>query len=156
MFSKTLFLNLLNTNNFFNCNSHKRYRHIRLRLELSQLREKFKFIFRIRLEPFCSRGSDIELTSYFLLDCFIFNDIRHNRNTLNNTDCKVLDLINSSLKQTVLFVRASFDIKTKTLIFNATIDYFYPLKESSNFFSTECFFICNHLIHLMLDLSQKT
>ena len=50
----------------------------RLRLELSHLREhKFKYNFKNCLNPLCSCGSSIELTSHFLLYCPIFNDKRY-------------------------------------------------------------------------------
>ena len=74
--------------------NHKGIRIIRgLRLGLSHLREhKFKHNFQDGLNPICSCGLDIELTSHFLLHCPIFNDERY---TLYKIDCRLLELTNS-------------------------------------------------------------
>ena len=66
-------------NSFFNCCNLKGIRLItRLRLELSHLREhKFKYNFQNCLNPLCSCGSSIELTSHFLPHCPIFHDKIH-------------------------------------------------------------------------------
>ena len=113
-------------NNFFNCCSLKGIKLIRrLRLELSHLLEhKFKYNFQNCLNPLCSCGSSIELTSHFLLHCPIFHDKRHTLlTTLNNIDCKILESADSYLTQTLLFGCTSFDSETNTLVLNAAIDY---------------------------------
>ena len=42
--------------------------------------------------------------------------------TLNNTDCYILESINSTLTETVLFSTSLFDMETNTLTVNAAID----------------------------------
>ena len=79
VFSKIIFLNLLDPNQTFNCCNLKEIRLItRFRLVLSHLREhKFKYNFQNYLNPLCSCGSNIESTSHFLLHCSILHDKRH-------------------------------------------------------------------------------
>ena len=91
---------------------------------MSHLREhKFKHNFQDCLNPICSCGLDIESTSHFLLHCATFNDERYTLlSTLNNIDCKLLELTKSSLSQTLLY--AHYLIKKKNIrILNATIEY---------------------------------
>ena len=112
--------------NVFNCNNYKGIRLItRLRVGMSHLREhKFKHNFQDCLNPVCSCGLDIESTSYFL-HCPTINDERYTLlSTLNNTDCKLLELAKSSLSQTLLYGNTSF-AKKKTRHLNATIEYIF-------------------------------
>ena len=70
---------------------------------MSHLREqKFKHNFQDCLNLICSCGLDIESTSHFLLHCPTFNDERYTLlSTLNNIDCKLLELTKSTLSQTL-------------------------------------------------------
>ena len=49
-------------------------------------------------------------------------------NTIRNIDCKLLEITNSSLTQTLLYGNPSFDIITNSLILNATIDFILSTK----------------------------
>ena len=82
---------------------------------MSRLREhKFKHNFQDHLNPICSCGLDIKFTSYFLLHCPTFNDERYTLlSTLNNIDCKLLELTKSSLSQTLLYGNTLFDKEKK-------------------------------------------
>ena len=92
---------------------------------MSHLREhKFKHNFQDCLNPICSCGLDIESTSHFLLHCPTFNDEPYTLlSTLNNTDCKLLELTKSSLSQTLLYGNTLCDKEKNTLIVNASIEY---------------------------------
>ena len=92
---------------------------------MSRLREhKFKHNFQDHLNPICSCGLDIKFTSYFLLHCPTFNDERYTLlSTLNNIDCKLLELTKSSLSQTLLYGNTLFDKEKNTRILNATSEY---------------------------------
>ena len=91
---------------------------------MSHLREhKFKHNFQDCLNPICSCGLDIEPTSHFILHCPTFNDERCTLlSTLNNIDCKLLELTKSSLSQTLLYGNTLFDKEKNTRILNATIE----------------------------------
>ena len=89
---------------------------------------KFKYNFQICLIPLCSCGSSIASTSHFLLQCPIFHDKRHAPlGTLNSIDCKILESIDSNLKQTLLYGCTSFDsfgcTSFDSFVLTATIDY---------------------------------
>ena len=104
---------------------------------MSHLREhKFKHNFQDCLNPICSCGLDIESTSHFLLHCPTFNGEQCTvLSILNKIYCELLELTNSSLPQTLLCGNTLFvkELKNKTLILNATIEY-YPLKDSMGLF----------------------
>ena len=120
-------------NNVFNCNNHKGIRLItRLRVGMSHLREhKFKHNFQDCLNPICSCGLDIESTSHFLLHCPTFNDERYTLlSTLNNIDCKLLELTKSSLSQTLLYGNTLFDQEKKHAFLTQQLNIFYLLKDS--------------------------
>ena len=87
------------------------------------------------LNPICSCVLDIESTSHFFLHCSTFNDDRCTfLSTLNKTDCKLLELTNSSLSQTPLYENTPlFLIKKKTLILNASIEYILFTKKPETF-----------------------
>ena len=99
VFSKTIFLNLLDPpSSFFNCGHLKGIRLItRLCLEFSHLsKHKIKCNFQNCLNPLCSCDSSFECTSYFLLNCPIYNDKRDTiMTTLNDIDSKILESTNS-------------------------------------------------------------
>ena len=97
----------------------------RLRLGLSHLREhKFKHSFQDSLNPLCKCGAEVESTSHFLLHCPIYNNDRSSLlSTIRNIDCKLLEITDFSLTQTLLYGNPSFDINTNSLILNATIDF---------------------------------
>ena len=82
---------------------------------MGHLREhNFKHNFQDCLNPVCSCGLDIESTSYFL-HCPIFNDERCTLlSTLNNIDCKLIELAKSSLSQTLLYGSILFDKEKNT------------------------------------------
>ena len=85
---------------------------------------KFKHNFQDCLNSIFSCGLDIECTSHFLLHCPTFNDERYTLlSTLNNIDCKLLELTKSSLSQTLLYGNTLFDKEKNTRILNATIEY---------------------------------
>ena len=93
--------------NVFNCNNYKSIRlTMRLRVGMSHLCEhKFKHNFQNCLNPICSCGLDIESTSQFLLHCPTFNDERYTLlSTLTKIDCKLVELTNSSLSQTLFVI----------------------------------------------------
>ena len=92
---------------------------------MNHLREhKCKHNFEDCLNPICSCGLDIEPTSHFLLHCPTFNDERYTLlNTLNNVDCKLLELTKPSLLPTLLYGNTLFDEEKNTRILNATIEY---------------------------------
>ena len=110
---------------FFNCHNPKGIKFItRLRLGLSHLREhKFKHSFQDSLNPFCSRGLDIESTAHFLLHCPTHITERHTLlSTIENIDNNLLDLYEPVLIRTFLFGSNSFDADANTNILNTTID----------------------------------
>ena len=124
----------------------------RLCLVLSHLREhKFKHSFQDSLSPLCKCGAEVESTSHFLLHCPIYNNDRSSLlSTIRNIDCKLLEITDSSLTQTLLYGNPSFGIITISLILNATIDFISSTKrfeealfeEIVNVFSI-CFLIIN-------------
>ena len=90
----------------------------------SHLREhKFKHNFQECLNPVWSFGLDIESTSHFLLHCPTFNEERYTLlSTLNNIDCRLLELTKSSLSQTLLYGNTLFDKEKNTRILNSTTE----------------------------------
>ena len=101
-----------------------------LRLDLSHLREhKFKYSFQDLLNPLYKCSAEIESTSHFLLHCPIYNNEQSSLlNTIRNIDCKLLEITDSSLTQTLLYGNPSFDIITNSLFLNATIDFILSTK----------------------------
>ena len=97
---------------------------------MSHLREqKFKHYFQDCLNPICSCGLDIKSTSHFLLHYPTFNDERYTLlSTLNNIDCKLLELNKSSLSQTVLHGNTLFYQEKNKRILNATTKYILSFK----------------------------
>ena len=82
-------------NSLFNCHNPKGIKFITgLRLGLSHLREhKFKHSFQDSLNPFCSRGLDIESTAHFLLHCPThITERRTLLSTIENIDNNLLNL----------------------------------------------------------------
>ena len=111
-------------NSVFECHNPQGIKFLtRLRLGLSHLREhKFKHSFQDLLNPF-------ESASHFLLRCPIYDNDRSSLlSTIRNIDCKLLEITNSSLTQTLLYGNPSFDIITNSLILNATIDFILSSK----------------------------
>ena len=84
---------------------------MRLRVGMSHLRKhKFKCNFQDDLNPICRCGLDIESTSHIFLHCPTVNDEQYTLlNTLNKTDCKLLELTKSSLPQCLLYGNKLFD-----------------------------------------------
>ena len=118
--------------NVFNCNNHKGIRLImQLPIGKSHLHEhKFKHNFADCLNPVCSCRLDIESTSNFLLHCPTFNDEQYT--LLNKIDCKLLELTNSSLLETLLYGNILFDKEKRTLILNAAMEYILFTKRFEN------------------------
>ena len=74
----------------------------------------------------CRCGLDIKSTLHFLLLLHdpIFQDERYILlSTWNNTDCRILELTNSSLSRTLLYDTTLFDKEKNTLILKAIIEY---------------------------------
>ena len=74
----------------------------------------------------CRCGLDIKSTLHFLLllHDLIFHDERYILlSTWNNTDCRILELTNSSLSRTLLYDSTLFDKEKNTLILKAIIEY---------------------------------
>ena len=88
----------------------------RLRLGLSDLREhQFNHSFQDSLNPLCKCSAEVESTSHFLLHCPIYNNDRSSLlSTIRNSDCKLLEITDSSLTQTLLYGNPSFDIITNS------------------------------------------
>ena len=92
---------------------------------------KFKHNFQDCLNPICSCGFDIESTAHFLLHCRKFNDERYTLlSTLNNINCKLLELTKSSLSQTLLYGNTFLIKKTTHTFLTQQLNIFYPLKDS--------------------------
>ena len=53
----------------------------------------------------------------------MYRNVTLDLNGLNNTDCKMLESIDSFLTRTLLFGSTTFDIETNTLLVNTIIDY---------------------------------
>ena len=98
---------------------------------MNHLREhKCKHNFEDCLNPICSCGLDIEPTSHFLLHCPTFNDERYTLlSTLNNIDCKLLELTKPSLLPT-FYMATHYLIKKKTHASSTQqLNIFYLLKD---------------------------
>ena len=97
---KNSILNLITAfpGNSFDCDNHKDFGLItQLHVGLNHLREhKFKHNFGDSLNPVCSCGVDIKSTLHFVQRYALVN-------TLNKIDCKLLELMNSSLSHTLLY-----------------------------------------------------
>ena len=111
--------------NVFNYDNHKSPPHV----GMSHLFEhNFKHNFQDCLNSICDCRLDIESTSHFLLHCPTVNDERYT--LLNKIDCKLLELTTLLYYklQTMFYENTLFDKEKNTLIFNATMNIFYPLK----------------------------
>ena len=92
----------------------------RLRLGLSL---KFNHNFQNCINLLCFCGMDIESTYHFFLYWTLFNEKRITlMSTLSSIDCKLIEMNESSLTETLLFGNSLFDLK-KSLALNASIDY---------------------------------
>ena len=143
----------LKPNSFFNCCNLKDIRLTTRRcLELRiYLSKNLRKIFQHSLNPLCSCGSNFESSYHVLLYClycFIFSDKMHTlMSTLNNIDCKILESTDSCLTQTFSYCCTSCYKETKTLVFNATINYILSterfkellFQKKSLFFNMQCF-----------------
>ena len=113
-------------NNVFNCYNCKEMKHLtRLRLDSSHLREhKFKHNFQDTLNPFCSRGLDVEANTHFHLYCPLLTNRRCTLlSTVNDIDSSLTNTNDSMLTHILLFGKASLDISANTPILNATMNY---------------------------------
>ena len=85
-----------------------------LRVGISHLRgHKFKHSFQDTLNPICSCGFDVESTFHYILHCSMYNDERYTLlSTIKNFDCRLLDVTDTVLIETVLFGNCSIDAHT--------------------------------------------
>ena len=118
-------------NSVFECHNPQGVKFlIRHRLGLGHPSEQiFKHSFQDLLNPLRKCGAEVESASHFLLHCPIYNNDRSSLlSTIRNIDCKLLEITDSSLTQTLLYGNPSFDIITNSLILNATIDFVLSTK----------------------------
>ena len=87
----------------------------RLHLGLSRLCEhKFNRNFQNCINPLCSCAMDNKSTSRFFLHCPLFDDkIITLLNTLNKSDCKLIETNEFFLIETLLIGNSFFDLKKK-------------------------------------------
>ena len=125
--SKTILKSIRSSpNGVFKCHNPQGIKFLtKLCLGLSDLREhKFKHSFQDSLSPLCKYSIEVESTLHFLLRCLVYNsNLSSLLSTIRNIDCKLLENIDSSLTQKVLYGNPSLDIITNSLILNATIDF---------------------------------
>ena len=90
----------------------------RICLGLSRLREhKFSHNFQNCINPLCSCAVDIKSTSHFFIHCPLFDDKTITLlSTLNKTDCKLIETIESFLIKTLLFGNSMFDLRKKNTL----------------------------------------
>ena len=90
---------------------------------MSRLREhKFNHNFQNCINPLCSCGMDIKSMSLFFLP-YLYKRITLLR-TLNKIDCKLIEAMESSLTETLMFGNSLFDLKKNSLFLSyASIDY---------------------------------
>ena len=89
-------------NSVFECHNLQGIKFLtRLLLGLSHLREhKFQDL----LNPLCKCGAEVESTSHFLPHCLIYNnDWSSLLSTIRNTHCKLFEITDSSLTQTLIY-----------------------------------------------------
>ena len=113
-------------NSIFNCHNPKGVKLLtRLRLVLSHLRDhKFKHNFQDSLNPVCNCGTDVEITTHYLLHCPLFSDERLILiNNIRNIDSNILNLNDSKFSEVLLFGKSSFNNSKNTFIINTTIEY---------------------------------
>ena len=99
------------SNSIYNCHNPKGVKLItRLRLGLSHLTEhKFKHNFQDSINPLCICGHNIESITHYFLHCPLFVNKKSSFfSTLSILDCSLLDNVDSTLTQTLLFVNTSF------------------------------------------------
>ena len=116
------------TSFIFNCDNHKGI------ILITQLRAVESFAWAQTQAQFsrlfksnCSCGLDIESTLHFLLHCPALNDERYTLlSTLNKINCKLEELTNTSLLQTLSYGNTLFNKEKHTLIlYILDINYLY-------------------------------
>ena len=65
--------------------------------------------------------------------------------TIRNIDCKLLEISDSSLTQTLLYGNPSFNVITNSLILNATIDFILSTKRFEEALFKEIFNVFSYL-----------
>ena len=96
----------------------------------------FKNTFFTSINLICSCGVDIESTTLVFLCCSLFDDKRITLlSTLSKIECKLIQMIESSLTKTPLFDNSLFDLKKTPLCLMHPLITFYPLKDSKNPYS---------------------
>ena len=116
-------------NSVFKCLSPKGIKLLtRLRHGLSHLREhKFKHGFQDSLNPICSCGQNIEISSHFLLQCSNYSNERLTfLNIIRNIDSNILNKNDLKVTETLLYGDSSYDDTKNTLIMNATMEFLFP------------------------------
>ena len=134
-------------NSVFECHNPEGIKFLtKLCLGLSHpLKHKFKHSFQDSLKPVYKCSAEVESASHFMLYSPIYNNYRFSLLcTIRNIDCKLLEMTDSSLTQTLLYGNPSFDIITNSLILNATMDFILSTKtfEETLFKrNNQCFFL---------------
>ena len=99
------------------------------------LEHKFKHSFQDTLNPICNCGNDVESAIYFFLHYpLCSNERRTFLNSLVNIDHTLLDNIDFSLTQILLFGNTTFNAIENTKIINLTMDFVLPTKRLTNQF----------------------
>ena len=118
-------------NSIFNCNNPKDVKLLtRLRLSLSHLRDHtLKHSFQDSLNPICNCGTDVAITTHYLLHCLLFSDERLILiNNIRNMDSNILNLNDCRFSEVLLFGSSSFNNTKNKSILNTTIDYIVSSK----------------------------
>ena len=132
-FFKNSLLNFIRTsaNSVFNCHNPRGVKLLtRLKIGLSHIRDhKFKHAFQDSINPICSCGNDFETVAHFLLHCSHYPNERSTfLNTIRKINRHIFDKNDLQITETLLYGDSSLDDKSKTLILNATIDFFFVTK----------------------------
>ena len=119
---------------------------------------KFNHSFQDSLNPLCNFGAEVISASHFLLHCLIYSNDRSSLlSTIRNIDCKLLEITNSSLTQTLPYGNPFFDINTNSLILNATVDLILSTKRFEEALFKELInvfflFLNNESINLLISI----
>ena len=125
------------SNSFFDCHNPIGIKYItQIRIGLSRLREhKLKHSFQDTLNPIYNCGNDVESAIYFFLHYpLCSNERRTFLNSLVNIDHTLLDNIDFSLTQILLFGNTTFNAIENTKIINLTMDFVLSTKRLTNQF----------------------
>ena len=118
-------------NSVFRCHNPKGVKLLtRLRLGLSHLWEhNFKHGFLDLLNPVCSCGHNIEMSTHFLLHCSNYSNERLIfLNIIRSTDKNISDKNDFKATEALLFSDSSSDDKNNTIVMNATMEFLIASK----------------------------